>query len=326
MSDLEDLIRDSMRLHESQAPDPAGLVPGVAGRERARRRRRQGAGVAGTVLAVVAVLLAAGPVGHVADTSPRQVRPAGGTVAPTTTPTAGTTAPTSAAPSSAVGVDPSLCGPWSAETSAFSQAVAKRYGSIESCFLYGRTWVITTDGLNGAPGYVGVDQCNNDIGCLSGAHDHGDDLWAYYPADRPGSVRLYAQPVAGQPLQVTVGGRQETFDVDTYTFGPQAGSSATATTPATRRVRLVRGHLLIVGGPGVRPSPGVPGKVTFHRSDGADITVAARGDGAFVAVLPHATYTVTGTSPNYRGSCHGNAVTVTDATPTAEVAVACDIR
>ncbi|MDX6243078.1 MAG: hypothetical protein QOE76_801 [Frankiales bacterium] len=81
MSELENLIRDSMRRSEHQAPGPTTLLAQVRRKEHARRQRIQLASVGGTVVAVVAVVLAAGPVGHLAGTSTIQpgvtVRPPG---------------------------------------------------------------------------------------------------------------------------------------------------------------------------------------------------------------------------------------------------------
>jgi hypothetical protein len=59
MSTLEDLIRDSMRLHELHAPNPSGLLSAVASREQARRRRLQGAAAGGAVAVVASAFLAA---------------------------------------------------------------------------------------------------------------------------------------------------------------------------------------------------------------------------------------------------------------------------
>lgn len=71
MDTLEDLIRDSMRLHAADAPNPSSLSAGVAGRELVHLRRLQGTGVAAAVAVLVAVPLCAGLTGG----EQRQVAP-----------------------------------------------------------------------------------------------------------------------------------------------------------------------------------------------------------------------------------------------------------
>jgi hypothetical protein len=63
MDSLEDLVRDAMRRHESDAPNPTGLLAGVASRERSRRHRLAAAAAAGTVAAAAGVVLTASLIG-----------------------------------------------------------------------------------------------------------------------------------------------------------------------------------------------------------------------------------------------------------------------
>lgn len=248
--------------------------------------------------------------------------PKGGTVA---RPLRGTSPSASAlsAVSSSPADDRTVCGPWSAAGASFAQGVARDHGNIESCFAYGAdptSWVITTDGVNGGPGYLGVDRCTT-TGCSSGLTDHTADQWVFHRADRPGSVRLGAPPVAGGVLQVTVGGHEETFDLTSGRFGilSSIGPAGVPGLPIT-------GTLQTVGGPPPGLPTNVPGTVRFDSSNGVTVTAPVGKDGRFTAAVPPGTYTVTGFSPRYyNGPCGGDTVTIPGQVPAPVVHVYCQM-
>jgi hypothetical protein len=89
MSTLEDLIRDSMRLHESNAPSSSGLLATVTSRELSRRHRLQAVAASGAVAGAVPgrLLLAQAssggqqhPVGPAAGTATATALPGGDTI------------------------------------------------------------------------------------------------------------------------------------------------------------------------------------------------------------------------------------------------------
>jgi hypothetical protein len=90
----------------------------------------------------------------------------------------------------------------------------------------------------------------------------------------------------------------------------------------------VRGTLQMIGG-----SPGtvidVPGTVVFRASNGVTVTAHAAKDGTFTASVPPASYTVTGSSPNYNGGvgrCGGDTVTIPASEPVPTVHVVCSMK
>ena len=102
------------------------------------------------------------------------------------------------------------CGPWAAGGNPTADEVSRRYGEIRNCLLVGHGWVLTTLGLSGAPGVVGLDDCGaSDTSCRDGSIDHPFGSWHFYKAPFPGGVTVLGQ---GQgELIVDNGGHQIRF-------------------------------------------------------------------------------------------------------------------
>ena len=110
-----------------------------------------------------------------------------------------------------------LCGPWAAAGSATADEVSRRYGEIRNCLLAGNDWVLTTLGLVGAPGVVGLDGCGvSDTSCRDGSVDHPFASWHFYRAPFPGGVTVLGQSQGG--LVVDNGGHQIRFTLATASF------------------------------------------------------------------------------------------------------------
>lgn len=170
--------------------------------------------------------------------------------------------PGGASPTVTSGTAASSCGAWDRSGSTFADVV-QAYGGIVSCFRYDGAsvgWVITTDGTAGQPAVVGIDWCvDGTAACLNGSQDHTNDLWTYYPATSPGSIRLAARPIAGYPLALTVGGKQQSFDPATAAYGDIEAFR----TPSAPFGMLVSG-IVMAGGPPrhVAASPSALGYAT----------------------------------------------------------------
>ncbi len=110
-----------------------------------------------------------------------------------------------------------ICGPWSAAGSATADEVSRRYGEIRNCLLAGNDWVLTTLGLVGAHGVVGLDDCGvSDTSCRDGSVDHPFASWHFYSAPFPGGVTVLGQSQGG--LVVDNGGHQIRFTLATASF------------------------------------------------------------------------------------------------------------
>jgi len=123
------------------------------------------------------------------------------------------TAPPTAANSVATG----SCGSWSGSGSRTSQLVTEQYGEIRNCLRVNDVWVLTTLGIKGGPGSVGLDGClNGDSKCLDGVSDHPYEDWRFYRAPHSGAVTVIGRD--NTTLMVDNGGYQLRFDVANATF------------------------------------------------------------------------------------------------------------
>jgi hypothetical protein len=128
-------------------------------------------------------------------------------------------APASANPSAAIQPAQAspVCGPWSAAGSATAEEVSRRYGEIRNCLFAGNDWVLTTLGLVGEPGVIGLDDCGiSDTSCRDGSVDHPFASWHFYKAPFPGGVTVLGQGQGG--LVVDDGGHQIRFTLATASF------------------------------------------------------------------------------------------------------------
>jgi hypothetical protein len=85
----------------------------------------------------------------------------------------------------------------------------------------------------------------------------------------------------------------------------------------------VSGRLEMTGGPAGASPQGVPGRVTFEADDGGRVTASADSRGAFGIAVRPGRYTVTGTSPQFSGSCAADGPVTVPAGGLAGLTVAC---
>lgn len=109
---------------------------------------------------------------------------------------------------------PGSCGPWSAANSMQANAVAS-HGQISSCFLVGRTWVVTTIHSSGAP-EIGTLYCGANATCLNGWTTH--QLTAFTWNVAPVGTMLRVLQKAGSSIQFYDGQKVISFNTQTQRF------------------------------------------------------------------------------------------------------------
>jgi hypothetical protein len=115
--------------------------------------------------------------------------------------------------------DATVCGSWSAGTSATGALITERYGEIRNCtFLDSQqsTWIVTTLGTKTSHGVIAIYRCSTDA-CRDGRTDHPVAGWTIFPTPYSGGVTLLIPP-SSTVLTIDNGGHQMTFDLlsDTY--------------------------------------------------------------------------------------------------------------
>lgn len=165
--------------------------------------RRTGAQIACAFAFVVALAILSGCATGAASTTRLTI--SAGPPAPTVTPIPATATATP---------DPAICGAWSAADGSIGQPVTAQYGAITSCALEGGAWIVTTAGLSGQPGVIGVERCAGNATCLDGQTNRGINSWSFYPAPHAGAVRLLGVASPGA-LLVDDAGHQLRFTIAT---------------------------------------------------------------------------------------------------------------
>jgi hypothetical protein len=127
----------------------------------------------------------------------------------TSTPEGSVTSPVprdTPASSPALAAAPDLCGPWSAVDSAQARAIVTAHGTLASCELVGRTWMVTAVSET-RPGQVGLFTCNaSDAACMNGAlvHDLTTFTWIAASANAGPGLKTYGGSGPAGPIFVYV--------------------------------------------------------------------------------------------------------------------------
>ena len=116
-------------------------------------------------------------------------------------------------------VPPNVCGAWSATSSPQAQAILAAYGSIDSCELLGRTWVVTAISTS-RPGQVGLQTCRaDDTACMNGALPHDLEAFAWVSAPRAVGAGLKRYAGTGPVLIFSTARHgQVSFNIRTRSF------------------------------------------------------------------------------------------------------------
>jgi len=109
---------------------------------------------------------------------------------------------------------PGSCGPWAGASSAQARAVAS-HGQITSCFLVGKTWVVTMIHSSGAP-EIGTLYCGTNATCLNGWTTHRLTAFTWHVA--PGGAMLRFLHRAGSSIQFYDGQNVISFSTQTRRF------------------------------------------------------------------------------------------------------------
>lgn len=109
---------------------------------------------------------------------------------------------------------PGSCGPWAGASSSQARAVAS-HGQITSCFLVGRTWVVTTTHSSGAP-EVGTLYCGMNARCLNGWAVHQLTVFTWHVA--PAGAMLRFLHLTGSSIQFYDGQKVISFSTQTRRF------------------------------------------------------------------------------------------------------------
>jgi hypothetical protein len=119
-----------------------------------------------------------------------------------------------ASPASALrsSFSPNECGPWSAEGTATTKAIAAKHGPIRNCMRFGGTWVIATSGGRSVPGAIGVLSCDARTACLDGWNNPGIGRMRWLkPAGLSGGSTVLG--VDGRNLIIDYAGHQLMFNL-----------------------------------------------------------------------------------------------------------------
>ncbi len=100
------------------------------------------------------------------------------------------------------------------------QEIAGAYGAVRGCGTYGTQLVFTTLGLPGQPGGIGTFQCHaDDAACVSGGSARIGGSWMFFPAPRPGGVKILTVHTS-DTLIIDNGGFQMCFSLATHVYDP----------------------------------------------------------------------------------------------------------
>lgn len=109
---------------------------------------------------------------------------------------------------------PGSCGPWAGASSRQAHAVAS-HGQITSCFLVGKTWVVTTTHSSGAP-EIGTLYCGTNARCLNGWAPHQLTAFTWHVA--PAGAMLRFLHLTGSSIQFYDGQKVISFSTQTRRF------------------------------------------------------------------------------------------------------------
>jgi hypothetical protein len=109
---------------------------------------------------------------------------------------------------------PGSCGPWAGTNSTQARTVAS-HGQITSCFLVGKTWVVTTTHSSGPP-EIGTLYCGTNATCLNGWATHQLTAFTWHIA--PAGAMLRLLHLTGSSIQFYDGQNVISFNTQTRRF------------------------------------------------------------------------------------------------------------
>lgn len=102
---------------------------------------------------------------------------------------------------------PDACGPWSnPDYSETGKEITAKYGEIRNCGPIGNAWFITTLGVDGSNGMLGIYRCKPSDGeCLDGRTDHPFNQWSWISPRGNGYGGVKYVGKQGETLEIYVG-------------------------------------------------------------------------------------------------------------------------